>query len=573
MARWIKILSEAVSGTEDDDLQLENRFERYLHFWTHVWSSFVRNRCMIRAAALSYTALLALIPLLAVAISVTSSLLKNEGEQKIYQGIDKFVAAMVPPASESNNVPAAVVTPGSLAVNAANFTWVPTTALTVTNSAGGTNGAAGLTSLAGDARVVSAQKSAARSIHEFVKNMQSATLGVTSMLVLIFVAIRMLASIEATFNDIWGVTRGRTWVWRIVLYWTTITLGPIAVVAAVGLAGGSQLHAVKGFFHHMPFIGGLIFDFLPITLLWLVFAMVYLLVPNTKVKFSAAFVGGLVAGSVWHLSNVFGFLFVTRLVTNSKIYGSLALVPVFMGGLYLSWVILLFGAQVAFAFQNRKSYLQEKLLVNVNQRGREFVALRLMTCLGQRFLHGREPATLSLLAGELGIPAPLALSVLRPLAHERLVSEVNGQNREPAYMPARPLQNITAHDILQAMRTGSGQELPRHDNPALAGIYGEFGRIEQAERAAASVITLQALADRVSPAPMIAAPAASRPDKSAGSQEQTEHEEIAEPPEPLSETPADVFHEEEKTVSATEPAKPPPARPVAAPEENRDFPL
>lgn len=514
ISRLVKILSGAVSETEDEFFQFENRFERYLHFWAHVYKSFIRNRCMIRASALSYTSLLALIPLLAVAISVTSSLLKKEGEEKIYQGIDKFVAAVVPPAPASNNVPAGTFSATNRIASAANATLSSGTnqnmALASTNSPAGTNqAAAALASLANDQRVVSAQKSAAKSIHEFVKNMQSATLGVTGMLVLIFVAIRMLANIEATFNDIWGVTRGRSWVWRIVLYWTTITLGPIALVGAVGLAGSSQLHSVKNLFQYMPFIGGLIFDFIPVVLLWLIFAVVYLLVPNTKVKFSAAFVGGIVAGTAWHLNNLFGFLFASRLVTNSKIYGSLALVPVFMVGLYFSWVILLFGAQVAYAFQNRKSYLQEKLLENVNQRGREFVALRLMTSLGQRFQNGFSPATVSLLTSELSIPGPLALSVLRTLAHEQLVTEVAGG--ETAYVPARPLDRITAHDILLAMRTGTGQDLPVQDEPAIAGIYGEFGRIEQAERQAASAISLQALANSMPALKAIKAPGHSQP--------------------------------------------------------------
>ena len=75
--------------------------------------------------------------------------------------------------------------------------------------------------------------------------------------------------------------------------------------------------------------------------------------PNTRVCFNAALVGGVVGGSFWYLNNVFGFLYVSRVVSNSKIYGSLGLVPVFMIGLYFSWLILLFGAQVAYAFQNR----------------------------------------------------------------------------------------------------------------------------------------------------------------------------------------------------------------------------
>src|SRR5205085_5870471 len=131
------------------------------------------------------------------------------------------------------------------------------------------------------------------------------------------------------------------------------------------------------------------------------------LVPNTKVKFNAALVGGVVGGTLWHLNNLFGFLYVSRVVTYSKMYGSLGLVPVFMAGLYLSWLILLFGAQVAYAYQNRASYLQERQLENINQRGREFVALRLMTSIGQRFLRGDRPAAVGELGKELRVPTRL----------------------------------------------------------------------------------------------------------------------------------------------------------------------
>ena len=82
---------------------------------------------------------------------------------------------------------------------------------------------------------VSAQKEAAKWIHDFVQNTQSGALGVVGMLLLVVVAIRMLANVEATFNDIWGVTRGRNWLLRVVLYWTTITLGPLCSHRVLGL--------------------------------------------------------------------------------------------------------------------------------------------------------------------------------------------------------------------------------------------------------------------------------------------------------------------------------------------------
>src|SRR6202142_803836 len=94
-SRLIKILTGVYAGAEGE----LSRLERFAHLCALVINSFIRNRCPIRAAALSYTTLLALIPLLAVTISVTSSLLKSEGEEKIYEGIDKFVSNVMPPAT------------------------------------------------------------------------------------------------------------------------------------------------------------------------------------------------------------------------------------------------------------------------------------------------------------------------------------------------------------------------------------------------------------------------------------------------------------------------------------------
>ncbi|MGH7993236.1 MAG: YhjD/YihY/BrkB family envelope integrity protein [Limisphaerales bacterium] len=506
----VKILSGLRADAEKEWFGAENelnRLERFAHFWVLVGRSFARNRCPVRAAALSYTTLLALIPLLAVAISVTSGLLKSEGEEKIYGVIDQVVSSIMPPAQLNTNGPAVSLnlSPGiSVALTQTNSETAgrgTNSAVITTNGIpeGGTPTAPG-----NDTRRTTAQKEAAKYIHNFVQTTRSGALGVTGMILLVFIAIRMLAGVEATFNDIWGVTRGRNWLWRTVLYWTTITLGPLLLIAALGLAGGPHLETARNLVNHMPLVGGFIFDLLPLVVLWLTFALVYLLMPNTKVHFAAALAGGIVGGTLWHLNNVFGFLYVSRVVTNSKIYGSLGLVPVFMVGLYFSWLILLFGAQVAYAFQNRRAYMQDKLVETVNQRGREFIALRMMTCIGQRFQRGQPPRTLPEISVELGIPTRLAQQVLQTLLAARLVTEVAGA--ESAYVPARPLDAINAHHVLQALRAGFGQELPLRDEPARTEVYGEFARIEEAERQAASAVTLLALVSRLPVRPEVAAP-------------------------------------------------------------------
>ena len=567
--RLIKILSGASADAEDEIFLLEGRLERFVHFWVLVTRQFVRHRCLVRASALSYSTLIALIPLLVVALSVTSSLLKTQGEAQFQHAIEKLTSALIPPATIGTNVAASdnhavtIVTTNLAAVVENSDTNSLATNLVATSSA--------------DTIIVpvSAQKEMARQIWVFVQKTQSGTLGATGVVLLVFVAISLLGRIEETFNDIWGVTRGRNWLTQVQLYSTAIMLGPLLLITALGLAGGSQFQSVKDFITQTPFVGKLIFQLLPLLVLWLAFAFVYLLLPNTKVKFSAAFVGGMVAGTLWHLNNVFGFLFVSRVFTNSTIYGSLYLLPVFMAGIYFSWVILLFGVQVAYAYQNRAAYLQDRLADNVNQRGREFVALRLMTSLGQRFQNGLRPATVFQLSTELGIPSRLTQSVLRTLAHTQLVTEVAGV--ETAFVPARPLETITAYDILLALRTGVGQELPLREEAALSEIYGEFTRIEKAEREAASTISLLALANRMPrrntlaeakvvevKSPVVAAKIVSEPEPPAPEPQFPEAKNSEPPPE----------ENRVGNLAASQPAKKNASRrEIVTPEENREFPL
>jgi membrane protein len=498
-----------------------SRLHKFVHFWVLVGRSFVRNHCPIRASALSYTTLLALIPMLAVAMSVTTSLLKKEGKEQIEHAIEKLVSGVMPPAPIDTRVPALPGTMGDMArvepegivvqtpspsnATNSNAPLSATAPLEPTDQTAAAAAAGG-----GESRLTTAQKKVADQIYGFVQNAQSGAIAGVGMLALIYVAIQLLSQIEGTFNDIWGVTHGRGWLVRIVLYWTTITLGPLLLAGALGLAGGPHLLSTQRFITRMPVIGPLVFPLLTLGVIWLTFALLYQLMPNTKVRFSSALVGGVVGGSLWHLNNMFGFLYVSRVVTNSKIYGSLGLVPVFMAGLYLSWLILLFGAQVAYAFQNRSLYLQEKLSENVNQRGREFIALRLMTCLGQRFQHGLRPATIQAMSGELGIPSRLVQQVLQTLMTSHLVVEISGT--EAGYTPSRPLESINAHHVLMAMRATQGQELVTRDEPARAEVYGEFARIQNAEKQAASAVTMLALVHRAQARLDIAPPAATETD-------------------------------------------------------------
>jgi membrane protein len=506
-----KLLLTRVRGLLDDTAlhsggQL-TKLQHFVHFWSLVWRSFTRNRCPMRATALAYGTLLALIPMLAVAVSVSTSFLKKEGEDSINQFILKMVASVTPGVPDNVAADQKTLTNATARASASADTNAPQSdgppgrpsnpASPAETGAMGGNAPPNPTALPQDGQAqeaLLARRAIAHQIHDFIQNTRRTALGLTGSVLLIFAGISMLTQIETTFNDIWGAARGRSWPMRVVLYWGVLSLAPLVLVVVVGLATGPHLEWTKRLLAGAPFLGRLIFHVLPVVVLCLSFSLFYALMPNTRVGWRAALAGGLAGGLLFHLNNLISVLYVSRVVTNSRIYGSLGLVVVFMIGLYFAWWILLFGAQVAYAYQNRTAYLEEKQVESVNQRGREFIALRLMTSIGERFERGERQPSVTEMAQRLSVPTRLAQQILQTLCAARLVVETSGA--DVGYMPARPLEAITCHDVLLALRASQGQELATRDEPARVEIYGEYQRIEAAEQQAASSVTMLALVQR-----------------------------------------------------------------------------
>lgn len=436
--------------------------QRFAQFWVLVGRSFVRNRCPVRASALAYTTLLALVPMLAIVVSVSASLLKDKGSEPIQKVINTVIEKVAPQldlvsADETDD-----------AVDAAGV------------------------KVAGDHK---GAREVAHKIFEFIGNIRTGTLSATAMIALVFIAISLLSTIEMTLNDIWGVTRGRNWVMRVVQYWAAITLGSIFIALAVGTTGGPYLKITQEFLARAPFLGSLLFQFLPIVILTATFAVFYSLLPNTAVHWKGALAGGLVAALLWQLNSSLNVLYLSQVVRSSKIYGSLGILPVFLIGLYFSWIIFLFGAQVSYSFQNRRAFFLERQAESVNQRGREFVGLRIMTFVAECFSRGLRPPTAQEIANRLAVPSRLVSKIVEPLRATQLLVEVaatspTGAHAEMAYTPARPLETISCQNILDALRAGIGQELETHHDVQRAVVRGHFDDIENAQNQVAAHVTL-----------------------------------------------------------------------------------
>lgn len=490
MSRWKKIHAAAHNflnekGIESEEDFSRSRFYRLAHFCLLVGKSFVRNRCPVRAASLAYTTLLALVPLLAVGVSITTSMLQKQGEEPVQRIINQMVG-YIAPALDLETRPEAIDALQMDREEAEFLGITPDYFINNTNVTAATPSTNSPASITGRDRVV-------KQITSFIARINSSALGLTSVLALLFVGISLLRTIEATFNDIWGVTRGRGWVKSIVYYWAAITLGPIFLVGAFTLTTGPHLTTTQEWLGRVPFVGNIVFHVLPFIILGLGFTAFYILMPNTKVNWKAALVGGFIGGSLWQLNNLFNVVYVSRVMSYSNIYGSLGIFPLFLVGLYFSWLIMLFGAQVAYAFQNRRAYIQERQAESVSQRGREYIALRLMTRIAQNFARGERPLSAVELSRQLAIPSQLAQKVLCALAQNGLLIEL--VDTEQRFSPARPLERMTAYDVITALRAGRGQELATADDDARLQVRAEFERMIAAEREAGSHVSMQSMAE------------------------------------------------------------------------------
>ena len=416
---------------------------RFAHFWLLVVKSFIRNRCPVRASALAYTTLLALVPLLAVGVSISTSVLQQKGPEQVKEMIKGLIKQVPMLESESRH---------------------------------------------GNAEAAARQEQVVENITSFITKTRSVALGSTGTIALVFVAIGLLRTIEATFNDIWGVQSGRGWLASIVQYWAAISLGPIALLIVIGLTTSTHYTATADWIATWPLVGTLVFKFLPFLVLSLAFALLYQVMPNTPVQWQGSLVGGIVGGTLWQLNHELNVRYASKATTYGQIYGSLSIIPLFLVGMYFSWLILLFGAQVAYAYQNRQSYLQEKQAESVHQRGREFIALRIITLAAQRFATGQRPFGVNALAANLAVPSRLVSQLVGALIEAGLLVEVH--TREGGHVPARPIETITVHQVLQALRNGRGMSLETSEDGWRNVVRNRFEEIAAAEKKTADALTL-----------------------------------------------------------------------------------
>ena len=301
-----------------------------------------------------------------------------------------------------------------------------------------------------------------------VKELPFKTIGWIGTGVLIYAAFSMLVEVERAFNDIYHAPTGRNWLRRIVLYWTLLTLGPVFLLAGFFV----RSWMATTFAQLMPAenSGGFFAAGVPVIVTTaisvLLFLVVYTTVPNTKVRFRPALTGAVFAAALWEAGK-FGFAKYLQFTAGyATFYGSLAILPLFMLWVYLTWIIVLIGLQLSYTLQSYGQAVQ--LARQGGMRGIRTAAallglapqtrllptvidpasvLAIMAAVGERFTRGRSSG-LEEISRETGLSEQVLEEVMRRLVSQRLLVKVDDAERV-AYNLARPLESITAAELLE----------------------------------------------------------------------------------------------------------------------------
>jgi membrane protein len=275
---------------------------------------------------------------------------------------------------------------------------------------------------------------------------------------LLWTVVKLLSNVEHSFNVIWGIKKQRTIFRQLTDYLSTTLICPILLI----VSGSITAKVASGIssFHLSVYVDSFFAVFLPYIMIWIVFAFIYMFIPNCKVKPHAALLPGIVAGTI--------FCFVQWLYVNCQIgvtrynaiYGSFAALPLFLIWVQVSWVIVLFGAEISFAYQNIKDYEYEENISNISNNLKMLFSIRITHLIVKAFCDDKPPYTANIVSDKLQIPIRLTRELIFNLVQSNVLSIVkSGGGRLDAYQPAHTPDKISIYYVIEALNLNKDREI------------------------------------------------------------------------------------------------------------------
>jgi len=285
------------------------------------------------------------------------------------------------------------------------------------------------------------------------------------LLILIFTVMKVLNNIERAFNDIWQINKPRPLSRKLSDYFAMMFIAPIFFI----LAGGANVfittqieHITENFafFGFMSPVLLFLVRLIPFALVWIVLTIIYMAMPNTNVKFSSALIAGIIAGTLFQLAQ-WGYIhFQIGVSRYNAIYGSFAAFPLMLLWMQVSWLIILFGAELSFANQNIEHYEFESETANISPYSKKILSLYILNYLVKNFYESKPPVTSSDISHQLEIPNKLVRNILNALTKTRLVAEIKGSHaKEILFQPAIDINQITVISAINKLEKQGYNEI------------------------------------------------------------------------------------------------------------------
>ncbi len=332
-------------------------------------------------------------------------------------------------------------------------------------------------------------------IIEFVDNIKVTVLGSVGLALLFYTVVSLMQKIERAFNFTWRVSEQRPFSQRFSDYLTVVLIGPVLIFTAIGLTATVEKHQlvqaamqVEVLAPFLHFIGRLI----PYMLVIAAFTFIYIFVPNTKVKFRAALIGGVVAGILWETVG-WGFAaFVVNSTKYTAIYSAFATLIILFIWLYVSWLILLIGGSIAFYVQHPEQRNLESRILQLSNRMKEKLALMIMALVGQHYYQQGDAWTVDKLSRRMKVGNEACGRMVTILECAGLL--VRTADEPPAYLPGHALETLPLQAIVDVVReAGETTYLAPDKLPAVESVDALYTEIESAIDSALTGRTLRDL--------------------------------------------------------------------------------
>jgi membrane protein len=333
-------------------------------------------------------------------------------------------------------------------------------------------------------------------IIEFVDNLKVGVLGAVGVAALFYTTYSLIEKIEEALNSIWHVNQGRSLARKFTDYLSVVLVGPVFVFTAFGLTASAQSHwLVQQVMDIQPFgyLMVVVSKLLPFFFICFVFTFIYKFVPYTQVDFKAALVGGITAGVLWQIAGMAFAGFVASSGRYSAIYSSFAVLILFLIWLYVGWLIVLAGAQVAYYYQNPTAYLMKLRWQKDTHVFREFMTLNILQRITHQYLMELPPMKEYDLSRALNVPLSVVEGIISELMESRVVVRTSDPEgvalgRPPEFVDVPEVLDIVSH------KNDNYRRLGKPENRILNLLH----RRDRAVRESLEGVTLRTLAEKPS---------------------------------------------------------------------------